>query len=164
MRGVTRQQQGSVSDGGVDRMFLHRFLGPSPTKVDQAVEYLERVDCGRYVREKIRYSVGPDEFVSAFVCVPHNLTGRAPAVFCHHQHGSRFDLGKSEVVGLTGDPDQAYAHELAERGFVTIAPDAIGFEERNWSSDGASNISWFELPPGWFADAPCSRRACTTSP
>ena len=109
MRGVTRQQQGSVSDGGVDRMFLHRFLGPAPTKVDQAVEYLERVDCGRYVREKIRYSVGPDEFLSAFVCVPHNLTGRAPAVFCHHQHGSRFELGKSEVVGLTGDPDSARA-------------------------------------------------------
>lgn len=126
-------------------MSLLGFLGPVPTKVDLAVECLERVDCGRYVREKIRYSVGPDEFVSAFVCVPHDLTGPAPAVFCHHQHASRFDLGKSEVVGLAGDPDQAYAHELAERGFVTIAPDAIGFEERNWSPDGASNVTWFEL-------------------
>ncbi|MEU4163430.1 dienelactone hydrolase family protein [Actinoplanes sp. NPDC026670] len=133
-----------MTQGAFDRMSLLGFLGPVPTKADLAVECLERVDCGRYVREKIRYSVGPGEFVSAFVCVPHDLTGPAPTVFCHHQHASRFDLGKSEVVGLAGDPDQAYAHELAERGFVTIAPDAIGFEERNWSPDGASNVTWFE--------------------
>ncbi|HUG84834.1 MAG TPA: DUF3626 domain-containing protein [Euzebya sp.] len=42
-------------------------------------------------------------------------------------------LGKSEVVGLAGDADQAYARELAEQGFLTITPDAIGFEERNWA-------------------------------
>jgi dienelactone hydrolase len=143
MRGM--MQQGSVADDAFDRMSLQGFLGPFPTKVDLAVECLERVDCGRYVREKVRYAVGPEERVSAYVCVPHDLAGPAPAVFCHHQHASRFGLGKSEVVGLAGDPDQAYAHELAERGFVTIAPDAIGFEERNWSPGGASNISWFEL-------------------
>lgn len=68
---------------------------------------------------------------------------RVPVIFCHHQHGGRFDLGKSEVVGLRGDPDQAYAAELARRGYLTIAPDAIGFEDRNWA-DG-SNIGRFEL-------------------
>ena len=40
----------------------------------------------------------------------------------------------SEVVGLKGDADQAYASELAERGYVVIAPDALAFEERNWSN------------------------------
>jgi Prolyl oligopeptidase family len=54
-----------------------------------------------------------------------------------------FDLGKSEVCGLRGDPDQAYAAELAQRGFISIAPDAIGFEDRNWS--GGKNVGWFEL-------------------
>jgi dienelactone hydrolase len=47
------------------------------------------------------------------------------------------------VCGLRGDPDQAYAAELAQRGFVTISPDAIGFEDRNWA-DG-SNVGWYEL-------------------
>jgi dienelactone hydrolase len=66
-----------------------------------------------------------------------------PVVFCHHQHAGEFDLGKSEVCGLRGDPDQAYAAELAQRGFITISPDAIGFEGRNWNN--GQNVCWFEL-------------------
>ena len=46
------------------------------------------------------------------------------------------------LSGLAGDANQAYACELAERGFITIAPDAIGFEERTWSPDRSENISW----------------------
>ena len=44
---------------------------------------------------------------------------------------------------MRGDPDQAYAAELAQRGYLTIAPDAIGFEDRNWAN--GNNIGWFEL-------------------
>lgn len=46
-----------------------------------------------------------------------------------HQHAGNHLLGKSEVVGLEGDPDQANATALADRGFVTLAPDAICFED-----------------------------------
>lgn len=120
------------------------FLGPWPEPVALELQHLEQVDCGRYVREKINYAVTSGHRISAYICVPKSTTVPMPAVFCHHQHASRFDLGKSEVVGLVGDPDQAYAHELAEAGFITIAPDAIGFEERNWSPDRAANVSWFE--------------------
>ncbi|MEQ7125748.1 dienelactone hydrolase family protein [Actinopolymorpha sp. B11F2] len=102
----------------------------------------EEVACEGYVRRRVSYAV-PAGRGSAFVCIPDGLTGPAPVVFCHHQHARQFDLGKSEVCGLHGDPDQAYAAELAQRGFVAIAADAIGFEDRNW--DNGQNVTWFEL-------------------
>lgn len=112
---------------------LRTLLGPFPAKTDLNSEVLEREDCGSFVREKVAYNVEATERITAYVCVPKERKGRLPAIFCHHQHARNFALGKSEVVGLAGDPDQAYAKELAERGFITFAPDAIAFEERNWS-------------------------------
>ena len=126
----------------LNRERLQQVLGPVavPAPLDPVVH--EEVACDGYVRRRVSYVV-PSGRASAFVCVPVGLARPAPVVFCHHQHAGQFDLGKSEVCGLRGDPDQAYAAELAQRGFVTIAPDAIGFEDRNWA-DG-QNIGWFEL-------------------
>lgn len=121
---------------------LRTMLGP----VDVPGPLLPRVEaeeqCDGYVRRHVSYDV-PAGRASALVCVPNGLTRPLPAVFCHHQHAGQFDLGKSEVCGLRGESDQAYASELAQRGFVTIASDAIGFEDRNWN-DG-QNVGWFEL-------------------
>lgn len=122
--------------------FLRRLLGPIEDPGPLHAVVREEVACDGYVRRLVEYDV-PAGRASAFVCIPDGLRRPAPLIYCHHQHAGRFDLGKSEVCGLHGDPDQAYAVELAQRGFVTIAPDAIGFEERNWA--GAQNITWFEL-------------------
>jgi dienelactone hydrolase len=48
------------------------------------------------------------------------------------------------VVGLAGNPDQAYGAELAKRGYVVMAPDALAFEERNWSAPGG-HAEYYEL-------------------
>jgi hypothetical protein len=59
--------------------------------------------------------------------------------------------GKREVCGIEGDPEQALALELVERGFVCIAPDAIGFGER--IPPGASpyhdSLKFFQKHPHW---------------
>jgi dienelactone hydrolase len=131
-----------VSQQRLTRETLRQILGPldEPGPLRPRVE--NEVRCDGYVRRHVTYDV-PSGRASAFVCIPDRLTRPAPVVFCHHQHAGEFDLGKSEVCGLRGESDQAYASELAERGFVTIAPDAIGFEDRNWA-DGR-NVTWFEL-------------------
>ena len=135
----------ATASGSHSLELIKAFLGPFPARSELDAEEMEQVDCGSYIRWKTRYSVAPGEPVTAFVCVPKDADVPTAAVSCHHQHAGNFALGKSEVVGLAGDPDQAYGSELAEQGFITIAPDAIGFEERNWSPDRSENISWFEL-------------------
>lgn len=128
----------------IDRAKLLEILGPFPERVPLDADTLESVDCGSYVREKVTYCTESDERIPAYVCIPKERSAKTPVVFCHHQHNSEFTLGKSEVVGLAGNPDQAYAHELAQRGFITFAPDAIAFEERNWSA-GTSHAEYYEL-------------------
>jgi hypothetical protein len=121
---------------------LRGILGPIQPATLGHVDVLAEVQCDGYVRRAVGYDV-PSGRASAFVCIPDGAAQRVPVIFCHHQQAGQFDLGKSEVVGLRGDPGLAYAAELAQRGYLTISPDAIGFEDRNWA-DGA-NLGWFEL-------------------
>lgn len=110
---------------------IRHLLGPFPQKVNLAPQVLESCEYADYIQEKVEYSVEAGERVRAFVLKPKGRSGRLPAVFCHHQHDGNWVIGKSEVVGLIGNPTLAYAKELAQKGFITIASDAVGFEERN---------------------------------
>lgn len=116
-----------------------------PNKVNLKTKIIESIDCGSYNRLKVEYFSEVDDRIPAYLLVPKQLRCPAPAVYCYHQHGGNFALGKSEIVGLSGDPEQAIAVELAERGYITFAPDAIAFEERNWSMDKSGSAEYFEL-------------------
>ena len=82
----------------------------------------EEVDCGKYVRRLISFAPEPNCRLPAYVCIPkavlHGGT-KAPAVLC--LHGTDNVVGHGVVVGL-GRENRNYASELAERGYVTIAP------------------------------------------
>lgn len=119
----------------MDRSTFLSLLGNIPAKSELNLTVFEEVDCGAFVRQKIGYSSEVGETISAFLCIPKNINVSLPAIYCFHQHAGNWSLGKSEVVGLAGSPDQGYAKELAERGYVTLAPDAICFEERGDATD-----------------------------
>lgn len=129
----------------MEKETLLQLIGKFPEKVDLDASVLESEDCGSYIREKVEYNAEAGDRVPAYLLLPKNRKGLTPVIFCHHQHAGNFELGKSEVVGLAGDPDLAYAAELARRGYMTFAPDAIAFEERNRSENKSGRAEYFEL-------------------
>jgi len=117
----------------VRRSEFRKLIGPLPDRGPPNKQVLSKKQCDGYTLFEIEYDVEPGERIRAYLLKPLNFTNRLPAIFCHHQHASNFELGKSEPAGLEGDPDQAIAPELARRGYVVLVPDAIAFEDRNWS-------------------------------
>ena len=114
------------------RRQLTRLLGGFPAKQPLAATITRRKTEPDRIVEWISYEAESGDVVPAVLLIPRHRTPPLPAVLCHHQHAGQYDLGKSEVLGWTGNPQQAYAAELCARGYVTLAPDAIGFEERGY--------------------------------
>ncbi len=129
--------------GEAFRRTLRRLLGQMPVRCALRPEVMERVPVRGGVREKVSYVVEGGERVQAYLFLPH-APGPCPAVLCVHQHHREFHLGKSEPAGLAGNPEQFYALELFQRGYVTLAPDAICFEERQQRSLPGQDYERFE--------------------
>lgn len=107
-------------------------------------EVIERKEFDTYFQEKIVFYNEGGEHIPAYVLIPKNITEKTPVIYCHHQHASNWKIWKSEVIWLAWDPNMAYARELTELWYITFAPDAIAFEERqNILPDASGN--YFEL-------------------
>jgi len=89
---------------------------------DLAPKVLSETDCGSYVRRLVEYCSQPGARVPAWLCIPKKALagGKSPAILCLHPTENK--IGHDVVVGLGGKPHRQYAAELAERGFITLAP------------------------------------------
>src|SRR3954454_18094170 len=88
-----------------------------------AVKVEEEEDCGKYVRRLVTYESEPGSRVPAYLCVPKGAEKsdkKLPAVLC--LHGTDNTVGHGTVAGLGKNANRKYAAELAERGYVTLAP------------------------------------------
>jgi acetyl esterase/lipase len=110
--------------------------------LDAQVHAEERLSA--FTRKRISFAAAKDDRVPAWLLVPHDIKERRPAMLCLHQTTA---IGKGEPAGLGGSPDLHYAKELAERGFVTLAPDYPNFGDykvdvyaRGWESATAKGI------------------------
>lgn len=109
------------------RANFEKVAGPLPSRkdllaLDVAVE--EETEFPTYIRKKITFAVESWDRLPAYLLIPKNVQGKVPAVLCLHP---TYEFGKDVVVGISGKPNRQYAEELAQQGFVTIAPDYPGF-------------------------------------
>lgn len=110
---------------------------PQPaTPVDLAPQILEEHDEDGIIRRKVAYHTdSATATVKAWLLLPKSASAaKRPAVLCLHQTVRE---GKDEPAGLVGNPNLHYARHLAERGFVTLAPDypSLGEYEYDFDAD-----------------------------
>lgn len=105
---------------------MAEVMGKLPGKekrCDLAVKIVEEEDCGKYIRRLITYESEPGSRVPAYLCVPKEVlkgNRKVPAVLCPHPTDNV--VGHGVTVGLGKTAYRAYAADLAERGYVTLAP------------------------------------------
>jgi len=121
---------------------VEAILGPipvfdAPVPLDVKVE--TELDQGTYRAQQISYQSTPGSRVPAWLLIPksaHQQPGvKLPAVLCLHQ---TTHLGPLEVIGQGGQPNLWYGRELAERGYVVMAPSypLLGSYQPDLEADG----------------------------
>jgi dienelactone hydrolase len=111
-------------------------MGPLPDRSKLApldIKILEETKLGDVVRRKIEYATEPEYRLKAYLFVPpRDAKKKLPGVLCLHQ---TVNIGKEEPAGLGGNPNLHYALHLAQRGYLTLAPDYPSFGERPYDFD-----------------------------
>lgn len=99
-------------------------LPPASRKVPPAIEVVEETLLDKVIRKKITFAVEKDDRLTAYLLIPKSLKGKAPAMLALHQTTR---IGKGEPAGVGGLKNLQYGLELAERGYVVLAPDYPNF-------------------------------------
>ncbi len=101
---------------------------PDRSKLDTpTMEVIEEVKEPKFTRLSVKIAVDPAYSVPANLYLPTDRSAvtRTPAMLALHQTVA---IGKKEVDGRDEKyPDQGYGRELAERGYVVLAPDYPSF-------------------------------------
>jgi dienelactone hydrolase len=105
---------------------MQDVMGPLPGRAKRCpldMRVVEEADAGSYLRRLISYAAEPGGRVPAYLLVPKILLSErraAPGVLCLHPTDDT--IGHKVVVGLGGRPNRQYGSELADRGYVVLAP------------------------------------------
>lgn len=101
-----------------------KVMGPLPDasrKVPLDIKVEEEIQGEGFIRKKLTYATEKGDRVPAYLFLPTGKAGKRPAVLCLHP--THLELGKGIAAGLGPKKDRGYALELAQRGYVTLAPD-----------------------------------------
>lgn len=104
---------------------MEAVMGKLPSRENlppMNIELLESEQENNYTKHSILFTVAKDEQVPAYLYIPKykEQNQKSPAMLVLHGTG---DLGKQLVDGKSHLSNRALAQELAQRGYVVIAPD-----------------------------------------
>lgn len=109
---------------------MQKVMGTFPAtelhKNKSGINYTDSSVYKNYVRYSINFLAAPSERVYAYLYKPSGESQKYPAILALHSTGAE---GKRIVDDATSIKDRGYAKELAQRGYVVIAPDYPGFGE-----------------------------------
>jgi dienelactone hydrolase len=106
---------------------MQKVMGKLPddsAKVPLDVHYSVETRTPHFIRKRLSYAVAKGDRVPAYLLIPLKRQGKLPAVLCLHQTVA---IGSGEPAGLGQRENLRYAVHLAERGYVTLAPDYPSF-------------------------------------
>jgi len=124
--GDGRHPVATVADWNIRRAHvlagMEAVMGKLPDRppVELDVAVVAEVEFPTYTRKQITFAAEAGDRLSAYLCIPRDLDGKTAGILALHQ---TYAKGKDEVVGRNGSNNLRYGHELAERGYVVIAPD-----------------------------------------
>lgn len=126
------------------RAKLWELTWQTPDATPFAMQVIDETDRGSYVARKVVFNITADSRVAGLLLVPKGK-GPFPAAVMYHDHGSKFDIGKEKWIQPWNDEArlasaQGWAKrffserfpgdELAKRGYVVFATDALGWGDR----------------------------------
>jgi putative membrane-bound dehydrogenase-like protein len=103
---------------------MQQAMGTLPSRdkhVPLDVRVSDEVREAKFTRQTLSIAADDRDRIPAFLYLPNERPagGKLPAILALHPTG---ELGKKIVDGQ-GKPNRAYARELAERGYIVLAPD-----------------------------------------
>lgn len=103
---------------------------------------------GAYRRRLVSYAVESDERAHAYLGIPLELDGPAPAIVALH---GTYQYGKKRAAGLIDNPDKAYLDHLCRRGYVVIAPEHFVSGHRTPAEGAYETGAFYKKHPNWTA-------------
>jgi acetyl esterase/lipase len=119
---------------------MEKVMGKLPSRSNLPpfdIKYTDSLKQEKFIRYTLNFAVAGDERLPVYLYVPiqRGSIQKIPAMLVLH---GTSELGKGVVDGQGPLPNRAHARELAERGYVVIAPDYPSFgdlKDHNFDTD-----------------------------